>query len=207
MTISDGISPHRFRKIDALLRSFYPHIGGNDRCSYLYDYTAHGGYQHSDANQLILNFKEPMKEKGKPGWHYKESAIHDIAKAFTQNFAEFDMSRYTFVPVPPSAAHGDPAHDDRIVQMLCRIQSPQDERELIIQAETMQPALRDGTRNPDEYVKQYRINEKLVQAPPSMILVVDDILRTGAHFRAAKTVLRERFPDVRISGLFVARSI
>jgi hypothetical protein len=34
---------------------------------------------------------------------------------------------------------------------------------------------------------------------------LDDVLTTGAHFRAAKRVLHARFPQAQIIGLFVAR--
>jgi adenine/guanine phosphoribosyltransferase-like PRPP-binding protein len=36
------------------------------------------------------------------------------------------------------------------------------------------------------------------------IAIVDDILTTGAHFKACKTVLQERFPEAQIFGIFIA---
>ena len=35
--------------------------------------------------------------------------------------------------------------------------------------------------------------------------MVDDVLTTGAHYRAAKKVLRMRWPGLNVLGLFIAR--
>ena len=35
----------------------------------------------------------------------------------------------------------------------------------------------------------------------------DDVITTGAHFKAAKSLLTERFGDVAIYGIFVARRV
>ena len=43
--------------------------------------------------------------------------------------------------------------------------------------------------------------------PMNLIAIVDDVLTTGAHFQAAKTLLSERFPSTRIVGLFIARRV
>ena len=43
-------------------------------------------------------------------------------------------------------------------------------------------------------------------ASPS-VAVVDDLLTTGAHFRAVATVLSARFPDIDVVGLFIARRV
>lgn len=40
-----------------------------------------------------------------------------------------------------------------------------------------------------------------------MVAVVDDLLTSGAHFRAAKRVLTRRFPGIEVVGLFLARRV
>ena len=42
---------------------------------------------------------------------------------------------------------------------------------------------------------------------PGVVAVVDDLLTTGAHFRAAATVLKAAFPDIDVVGLFLARRV
>jgi predicted amidophosphoribosyltransferase len=38
-----------------------------------------------------------------------------------------------------------------------------------------------------------------------MIALFDDVLTTGCHFRAAKSILEKSFHEVEIIGLFIAR--
>ncbi len=40
-----------------------------------------------------------------------------------------------------------------------------------------------------------------------VIGLFDDVLKTGAHYRAASAVLRQAFPGVRVIGLFIARRV
>src|SRR5215204_4924859 len=60
---------------------------------------------------------------------------------------------------------------------------------------------------PEELVALYRINQRVIAPAPQLIAIVDDLLTTGCHFRAAKTMLTPIFPEVKIVGLFVARRI
>jgi predicted amidophosphoribosyltransferase len=47
----------------------------------------------------------------------------------------------------------------------------------------------------------------LTVPPPTDIGLFDDVLTTGAHFRAAHSVLKRAFPNARIIGLFIARRV
>lgn len=40
-----------------------------------------------------------------------------------------------------------------------------------------------------------------------MIALVDDVLTTGAHFKAAKGLLTDEFPRATVWGIFVARVV
>jgi hypothetical protein len=53
----------------------------------------------------------------------------------------------------------------------------------------------------------YKIDESLAVPPPRQIGVFDDVLTAGTHFRAMKAILERRFPETRITGIFVARRI
>ena len=59
--------------------------------------------------------------------------------------------------------------------------------------------------SPDQIEALYRINGGLVTPTPTVVVLVDDVLTTGAHFKAAQSVLRKQFPGVPVFGLFVAR--
>jgi predicted amidophosphoribosyltransferase len=51
------------------------------------------------------------------------------------------------------------------------------------------------------------VDASLKAPPPSVIGLFDDMLTTGAHFRASEAVLQKAFPGVRIIGLFIARRV
>jgi predicted amidophosphoribosyltransferase len=51
----------------------------------------------------------------------------------------------------------------------------------------------------------YAIDEALASPEPTHIWVLDDMLTTGAHFKAAQRVLVRRFPSAKVFGVFIAR--
>ena len=52
-----------------------------------------------------------------------------------------------------------------------------------------------------------RVHGSLSAPPPRTIAVVDDILTTGAHFRAAHAIPSARFLTATVVGLFIARRV
>ena len=213
---SDGIFPRRLTKVDDLIRPDHSHLTGADACYFIGEYTAYRGYAHSDTNRLIFNFKKTMDRRWLPEWRYKEQAIRTAAAAFRRALAPKDLDRLTFVPIPPSKARGDPLYDDRLTRMLGAIQPkpPLDIRELIVQTEST-AAVHTGDRRlaPERIESLYRIIESFYRIDETLtepirdIIIVDDILTTGAHLRAAKSVLSARFPGAAIIGLFIARRV
>jgi hypothetical protein len=51
------------------------------------------------------------------------------------------------------------------------------------------------------------IDEAVAEQAPTWIGIIDDVLVTGCKFRAMSNVLKSRFPDARITGLFIARRV
>jgi len=62
-------------------------------------------------------------------------------------------------------------------------------------------------QNPNQIYENYVIEGELVRPLPNAIAVVDDVITTGAHFKAAQRILSENFPGVKIYGLFLARRV
>lgn len=60
---------------------------------------------------------------------------------------------------------------------------------------------------PDELYQLYEIDRELSEPTPTSLVVVDDVLTTGAHFKAMKRILNMTFPDVPLIGVFVARRV
>jgi hypothetical protein len=64
----------RLTKIDELTLPDHYRLEPTDDCYFIGEYTARGGYEQSDTNDLILNLKKvwkksiaPMSGSGKPG--------------------------------------------------------------------------------------------------------------------------------------------
>ena len=207
---SDGTFPQRLTKVDDLTRPDHWYLTADDACYFIGEYTAYRGYAHSDTNHLIFNFKKMMDRRGRPEWRYKEQAIRTAAAAFRRTLNPEALDRLTFVPIPPSKAKGDPLYDDRLTRMLGSIRPspPLDIRELIVQTVSTDAVhVRDVRPAPEQVQALYRIDETLTEPVRDIIAVVDDILTTGAHFRAAKSVLSTYFPETSIIGLFIARIV
>lgn len=202
--------PKRFTKIDDLVRRDYRHITEADHCYFVGEYTARKGYAYSDTNQLILNFKKSIDRAGQPEWRHKEKAIQVVANRFRNAIPPNQIEKFTFVPIPPSMAKGHPHYDNRMVRMLeaIRPEPRLDIRELIFQTESTVPAHNQDVRpRPNQIKRFYRFDKNLAEPEPKIFALVDDVLTTGAHFRAAKSILSKFFPRKSAIGLFIARCV
>ena len=208
---SESTFPTRLTEIDHLTREDHWYLRDTDRCYFFGEYTARQGYACSPTNDLILNFKKSMDRRNKPAeWQYKNRAIERVAAAFRAALAQNFLDQVTFVPVPPSRAKGDPLYDDRLIKMLHAIRTNPvlDVREIVTQEENYEAAHDSNKRpTPKRLQEIYVVNERLIAPSPDHVAIVDDILTTGAHFRAIANILSERFPEATIMGLFIARRV
>jgi hypothetical protein len=210
MMTSASTFPLRLTKIDDLTRPDHFYLTAADDCYFLGEYTARKGFAFSATNRLILNFKKTMDRRGRSEWPWKERALREAAAAFRTALNNDFLNVTTLMPVPPSKAKTDPLYDDRMTRMLraIRPQPAVDIRELVLQTASSAAAHEQAVRpRPDEIVARYRIDPGLQLPPPQAIAICDDVLTTGAHYRAAHTVLGQAFPGVRIIGLFIARRV
>ena len=209
MTVADSF-PQRLTTIDDVTRGDHWYLRRADVCRYLGAYTAGKGFAHSATNSLILDFKMAVPPAGWRQRRYKEDAIAVAATALRRALEGSALERAVFVPVPPSQAKGDEGYDDRLVRMLEAVRPgrPLDVRELIVQTRSTEPAhLRSARLRASDIEALYRIDESLAAPGAAVVAVVDDLLTSGAHFRAAQRVLSRRFPDIDVVGLFLARRV
>ena len=209
----DSSSLSVLKPVDTSMKLLHHHnLDLQDECYFLGRYAVGRSYDYYD-NQLIFNFKKDMDRRGQQDWPYKARAIQTVARAFWLAISPwgFDsINATTFVPIPPSKIRTDPNYDDRMVRMLraVRHHPSLDVRELVAQTESTVAAHASLDRlAADELVELYEIIETAVSPTPERIVIVDDVLTTGAHFRATKEVLETRFPDADFVGIFIARSI
>lgn len=201
----------KLSEIDDLSRPEHHFLEPGDRCFFLWEYTPNRGYKFSEANNLILNFKKSPERQGRREWQYKEQAIEKIAEAFLKSLRAEWLQGVTLVPIPPSEARGSPRYDDRMLRVLeelgGKLGSSLDIRELILQRESTVADHKAVQRQSlEDLIDNYRFNEQAALSAPARIALFDDLLTTGKHFKAAEHLLRMRYPDTEILGIFVARS-
>lgn len=195
-------------KIDELIRPDHYRLDGEDDCYFIGEYTAGRGFSHSATNQFIYNLKKSLSKRGLPEWAYKTTAIWQAARALRDSLNPDFLASATFVPIPPSRVPSDPLYDDRMTQVLSSLGENVDVRELVFQSEGMPEAHTVECRpGPNELYQNYEIEASLVEPIPAQVAVADDVLTTGAHFKAMKRILQETFPDTLVIGLFLARRV
>ena len=200
--------PSRLLTIDELTRPDHTYLAADDECHYLGEYTARAGFSFSATNDLIQNLKKPMDRRGRPEWRYKEQAIRAFGQQLGEAMNADFLSKATLVPVPPSHRPDDPAYDDRMLQILRAMAGSKefDIRELVTMRVSIEPAhLKESSRSVEALVEAFAIDTRLLSPSPTAIAIFDDVLTTGAHFAAMKRLLRRRFPETPLCGIFLAR--
>ncbi len=208
MATKNDPMPKKLSRIDDLTRPEHRYLTPQDECFYWGEYFSGMGYDHGRTNNLILNLKKSPTLRGTAQYQYKERAIQTIGVAMMGPIGA-SGNPFTLVPVPPSRIPGHPEFDDRMVQVAQLAVSGTQSvvRQLVRQTSGYQPshAGGDGHRiTPAELMAIYEIapNEP---APLGTVLVVDDVLTEGAHFRAMKDTISARYPGTTVVGLMVAR--
>jgi hypothetical protein len=200
----------KLTEIDELTRPDHSHLLDEDECYHLGEYTARMGFAFSTTNDLVQNFKKPVARKNLPEYVHKDRALASIARAFRETINPEFLEQATLVPIPPSKCKTDAEYDDRMVRMVravCANTANADIRELIVQAHSLPSFHAGSTHSPQQLIDNWSIDETLATPTPRLIGLFDDVLTTGAHLRAATTILTARFPEVKIVGLFYARRV
>ncbi|EAM1204904.1 hypothetical protein BUL74_01730 [Salmonella enterica subsp. enterica serovar 4,[5],12:i:-] len=199
----------RLTRIDELIREQHYYLEDGDLCYFFGEYTARQGAAYSETNQLIMNLKKGNERRGLQDYRYKGIATERVARMITSTIGNLD--EYTFVPVPPSKCQSDAAYDDRMTAILRIAQTlnpVMDYRELVLQnvSTVASHASAANRPSPDEIMANYRLDENLRAGCRDNIVILDDVLTAGSHFKAMKRFLLQFFPEANMLGLFVART-
>ncbi len=199
-----------FTRVDDLILRDHPALNENDYCIFLREYKANAGFE-GETNSLILNIKKkPSERHSKGGWHHKGRCIKQVSKELSKFLNPAWLDEATLVPIPGSKAVDHPDYDNRMEQICCGIRPNLDVRSLIKQVSSTEAShiAGDGNRpSVGDLIANYKVDEEVSDPTPNMIGIFDDVLTVGRHYRAVHTLLSERYPGVRISGIFIARTI
>lgn len=214
--------PARLRKIGEIERVDHFHLPTDGDFYFWGEYTPYehtGGqnWNYSKTNQLIANLKKHPDRRTEYDWRFKEIAIAQVAEHFAKliNWQELSTNNNAMVvPMPSSRPPNDPGHDPRMLHVLQGVQMRArcaigirdclrfDGSQVASHATTTRP-----TPAQLEACLHLDPASALSDQRPGLIVVVDDVVTTGAHFLAAKNRLGQHFPGVPFVGLAVARRV
>lgn len=187
-------------------------LGPDDVCYYWREYTAQRVYHHSPTNQLIANLKIEPSEKHR--LHHKQAAIGQVADEMISLLRENIFEKYGFVPIPPSKKREDENYDNRLIRILrcieTKLSQKMDIREPFYQKETTEAAhkaIPERRLNKEELLHLYEVEQSALGNFPKNVIIFDDILTRGDHYKAVKEKLETLFGELRIVGLFIARTV
>ena len=207
--------PDRLTCIDETNRADHPFLDETDRCFFFGEYFAHKGYQGSGTNQLIFNFKcKPSIAATNPGrGRWKERAVQEIAAGLRRVIGQQNVDRLTWVPIPPSKTVGHIDYDDRLIRTSVAAFHGYnaDVRMLLRQSKSTKADHESGDRlTPEALYEVLELDRAVLSERPFRdgIVLFDDLLTTGKHFKCCTRRLREVVPaSVPMIGVFVARRI
>jgi len=64
-------------------------------------------------------------------------------------------------------------------------------------------AHKGGSRKIED-IKSNTIWNGFINKPPSEVIIIDDVLTTGAHFRVCKDMINKYYPNIKVIGIFLA---
>jgi hypothetical protein len=217
--------PDRLTWVDETNRQAYFFLQEDDRCLFFGEFNKGLSWSGGPTNQLIMNYKRTPQEitsspNGSKLQYYKDKAINEIAVGLRRQFNPAAVARLTFVPLPSSKIVGDSDYCDRLEKTL-RIAfigavpsglgyKDVDIRLLLRQTKSTTADHRShGIRlKYDELLAITEVDIPEISKPMrQQIVLFDDVLTSGKHYRVAKTRIREVLPMQLIIGVFVARVI
>lgn len=200
----------KLNRIDCSSINNHIELDESDICLYWCEYTARQGYDYSPTNQLILNLKKSVSLKAHEQYSYKIQAIKTCASYFQY----MDWSPFSIIPIPPSKKRTDPLYDDRLIRVLnsanelLPLKFRFDIKDIVIQNESYEPSHHSSKRPSCQELKtRYQLEKININHFRNKIVIFDDVLTMGSHFKAVKSLLQDTYPDKKIYGLFIARSI
>lgn len=205
--------PEKLWKIDESTVVEHFSLREPDQCYYIWEYTAGKGYAFSPTNQLISNLKiKPTQITTSPGRNrYKQQAINHAAGAIRHLLPRAYVEKSaTFIPIPGSKAIGDADHDDRMWQVLRRaFQGWAADVRPMLELTRSTPADHEtmDRLSYEELLAISRLNDPSGRPLLPSVVVVDDVLNSGKHFKVAQALLSAQTATIEIRGLFLARCI
>ena len=192
----------------------------NNQCSFLQNDASYctyarirlpGGYSESTANHLICNLKIPVgvRVSNPSRWLHKVRATRQFASELKDLLIGAADLNVPICFLPTSKKSDDPDYDPRwdMVAEALRNSEPRFRIETPFEVITSTEAYHSSgqTRNPST-IKQNLQWTGFDNNDFEEIVLIDDVLTTGAHFVAARALIQENLEHpVNVSGVFWAK--
>jgi predicted amidophosphoribosyltransferase len=190
---------HVLTPLEGPMLADHAYLEASDECYFLWEYRA--SLAGDPATRLIRNFKL------KPGMKtsHKAAAMHHAAAALSAVIPEAWRSQALFVPLPPSKSAGHAEYDERLLKLLHWVQPGLTNIRGILQTRTDNAAFQKGI-SPVERAANMIVTSVGRVLQPETLVLVDDVVTSGSHFKAACLVLNRTYRPRKIIGLFLART-
>jgi len=198
--------------LDGVRRAQHCFLEATDRCLYLWDYLP--GRARNRAQRWIHSLKcRPSQATACP-LHgiYKERALVCAAHALRAAAPRSWVEQVSWCPIPPSMTPGTADYDDRLLRLLQLAFAGYDAdiRPLICQSQCLLPDHRASQRM--SFAALYGLvsvdaAQLRRRALRLEVVLFDDVLTTGKHFKCAQARLQERLGPINVSACFLARRV
>ncbi|QFT34113.1 hypothetical protein FIV00_26695 [Labrenzia sp. THAF82] len=208
--MSDESWSNKARTIGEIERPDHYYLGPDDQCAFFGEYTARKGWKHSTTNGIISNLKKTPDKRGTAEWQHKNRVISQVSSLICANLDPVAIPNLTIIPAPPSKAPIDPMYDDRIERIAQGI-APNIDARCLLNTSQSRPAahLTDDRPGPDILEDGLLWNQEEANRKPigNTVVILDDVLVTGATFVACSRIVKRAHPTASVFGLFVARRV
>ncbi len=200
----------RWKKIDQATQEIPSHLNlENDICYYAREYVAEG-YVASNTNSAILNFKKSPSVRDTAQWPYREQAVQQFAAELSDFFQNAPLSDIYITWIPSSKNSTDPEYDHRFEDLFTRLVTHLPEihyGNLIISEGRLLSSHHGGPRDPSSLSLNFTLNQNTDISSFRWVVIVDDVITSGSHFKVCKNLILEKFPEKNIAGVFWAKTI
>lgn len=188
---------------------FYPdHIKEDDFCIYAREYIGgRRGYSAGETNSLILNFKKSPNKMYTNEWNHRKRAVEKFKTEI--EFLVKQNVPWTMTAIPSSKQKNDPEYNNRFEDLFSKlkISRPKINIEWPVEIKTTAAASHHRGEDRDPVIIQNNYFWKgFSKKAPKVLIIVDDILTTGSHFRAMSDFLRKNGYEGKIVGVFWAKT-
>jgi hypothetical protein len=168
----------------AILAGDHAYLTPADECYFMGTYRCRAG---EDLWKVVLAFKNS-----------EINAIDSVAAQLGRLVPREWLSDNAFVPIPSSSGFVSDA-----TRLALQRAGVVDLRPALVRQVSSVPS-HLSVRTPPQWLA-YSFDEAYGSAPPKAVVLFDDVLTSGAHFRAAKWAIRDRW-NVHVIGLFICRT-